>query len=598
MNQTEILEIVSEKIEIFKKSQNKKQLPEYTEVYKDSVDFFERISVHAEIGKFPEKIFKTRAPNQNQEEFDYMKNNYKTTTFPVWSRFLGVLNRIWNDANWSIKYPEGSEDGQEYLSKNYPIYGSIEQYFKSVVTSTKEKDSNAVLCHKPYKLPVTLDKDGDLIVDETQLIAPIATIYNSAQVVGFEDGEYALIELQEKSLVEFGNTKEKTGKVFEFYDTENIWRVVQVGRKLEYKFDLILFWPHKLGYLPVRKLKGVPIQKENEVLYQSHFMSAIEPMDLILLDSSYLQASKAGHAFPHKWEYADECDYYGEYGRCVNGKVTREGDEVDCPSCKGSGRKSRASVLGVTQIKVPNNSNNEASNMSIPPLGWVAPDPTILEFLRSEISKNGEQALSILNLNTSNSDVKGGETALGKQIDREELFSFIKGISDELFDLYEFSHKCLLQMRYGEIELPEISYPKTFSIRSENDLTIEIAAANANGMPDIGKRKLVEEYMYTRFNDEETEKIIKITVASDRLAFLNSLEIQAQKLSGSVANWEIILHTSMYNFIVNALSVDPNFYEKSIEEQKIVLIDMAKAKEIEITPKKINADSILAEVNG
>jgi hypothetical protein len=591
----QILKIVSDKIEVFKSASVKKELPEYTPVYRESVDYYERVSVHSEIGKFPQRIFKKRSPNQSQEEFDYMEANYKTTTFPIWARFTGVLNRIWNDQNWSVKYPDNYEEIENYLT-NYPVYGSLENYFKSIVTPLKEKDSNAVIAHKPFKIP-TKQRGEDIVVDETQRLIPHAVIYNSPQIIGFEDEVYALIELQEKSLVNYGGGLEKSGKVFEFYDDQNIWIVKQVGKKIDYKFEIYLLWNHELGFLPVKKLKGIPIQKEGDVLYQSHFMSAIEPMDLILLDSSHLQASKAGHAFPHKWEYTDECDYNGEYGQCVDGYVVNQGKTMHCPSCSGTGRKKKGTVLGVTQVKTPTSTNPENGNMTIPPLGWVAPDPTILEFLRGEIEKNGKLALSILNLDSSDSDVKGSDTALGKQIDREELFSFIQGISNELFELYEFSNKCLIQMAFPENkELPEISCPKNFSIRSEADLTLEISEANKNGMPDSAKSRLLLEWFSKRFNSIESAKIDKIVFATDRLFALTPLEINAQKLSGVVANWEVILHTSINNFIVNISIQDVNFLDKDIEEQKRLLVEMAKAKETEIAPKRINADQILANL--
>lgn len=593
--------LVAEKIKIFKDAESNKKFPEYTEVYKDSVDYYERISVHAEIGKFPDAIFKTRAPNQSVEEFEYMKANYETTTYPIWTRFLGVLNRMWNDQNWSILWTSKDTviEGKEYLETKYPIYGSLEAYFKSIFTKDKVKDANGVICHKPYRLPIKQDEEGNLSIDDTKLIDYVAVIYNSPQVIGFQDSEYALIELCEKSVVDFGGSKQKIGKVFEFYDEFNIWRIVQIGKKIDYKFDVLLYWEHNLGYLPVKKLGGEAIPKENEILYQSKFMAAIGPMNLVLLDSSYLQAAKAGHAFPHKWEYVDECDYNNGMSSCIEGRIlTADGKETNCPSCQGTGKRNRSSPLGVTQVKAPN-ANSGGDKISAPFFGWESPDPTILNFLRSEIEKNSQIALSILNLNVSDSDVKGSETALGKKIDREEMMSAIQGESDEVFSHYEFSNKCILQMRHGlDVELPSISYPKTFSIRSEADLTEEIGFAKEKGLPDVVIRKLIFEYMATRFNSQdETEKAFKLAAITDRLLTLSSLEIANKKLSHAIANWQDILHTCIYSFI-EELAIDPKFFEKDITEQRKILIKMAKDMDAEINPSAMNVDAILADVNG
>jgi hypothetical protein len=602
-NEAQIKEILTEKIAIFKESEARKKAPEFTEVYQESVEYLERICIHSEIGKFPEKLFKMRAPNQTQEEFDYIKCNHKTVTFPIWAKFINTLNRIWNDANWSIKWPEYSQqDGetpQRYLEKDYPVYGSLENYYKTIVTRLKEKDPNAVICHKPYTLPVIM-KGDELVIDESKYIEPIAVIYESPQIIGFLEKQYALIELNEKSWVIFGNREEKTGKVFEFYDDQNIWRVIQTGKKTDYKFDIVLFWPHKLGYLPCSKLKAVPIPKENSVLYQSHFMSAVEIMDDILLDSSYLKASKATHAFPQKWEYADECDYQQEGSMCVNGVIFIDGGEKTCPSCQGSGKKSMRSPMGVTQVKAPTNYNNESEKLSIPPGGYVSPDPGILDFLRKEIELNKGDALSILNLNTSSSEVKGSETALGKLVDREDMFTVILSISNQVFELFGFSIKCNIQMRYGKDEnLPILCDPRTFSIRNEYDLTEEISKAKENGLPDIAIRQLLIEYLYTRFStQEETTKMVDLAFAVDRLISLSTQDITQKKLSGSVANWEDILHTSVYTFIAEQIQKDPDFLNQPLEKQKSALVKMAKAKDSEVRPQLVNVDSVLAGANG
>jgi hypothetical protein len=607
-SEDQIKGIVNSTVEIYKQSQVSKKLPQYTPVYVESVDAFERISIHAEQGKFPSRLFKKRAPNQTQEEFEYIESTYKNTTFPIWNRFNGFINRIWNDQNWSIKWPENDslnndDSAQKYLEEGYPVFNSLESYYKSIVTPLKEKDAMAVICHKPYFIPTKINEANEIVIDDTQLIKPVAQIYNSSQVVGFLESEYVLIELKEKSLVQFGNGNVREGLVYEFYDRNAIWRIVQVGKKVDYKFEYFVYWNHNLGYLPAKRLGGIPEQKESEIFYWSHFMAAVDTMDDIALDDSFIRIIKAGHAFPHKWEYVDDCDYSNDNGHCMNGHVMvrlEEGGvkEVNCPSCHGTGKSKPSSPLGVYQVKTPNQMGNGSSpDMTIPPFGWVAPDPAIMEFLRKETLLNEQKALSILSL-SSTSDVKGSDTALGKQIDREESFSLVQDISSQNFDLFRFSNKCIIQMRDGlNAPLPEINDPKNFAIRSVNELTEELASAKEKGMPEIAIREILHEYLITRFNAQvETMKMVDLTFYADRLICLSSLEVAQKKLSGSIANWEDILHTSIYTFIAELLVADPKFFDKDLEAQKLALVDKAKAKELEINPKKLNADSIIANV--
>jgi hypothetical protein len=604
MEPKDIEDLVNSKVKIYKKAQADKKPPEYNETYTQSVDNLERISIHSEIGKFPAKLLKKRAPNQTEEELKYIEGTYKNTTFPIWNRFIGFVNRIWNDQNWSIKWPEqlpstGKEETpQDYLTKDYPVFKSLESYYKSIVTPVKQKDAMAVIAHKPYYLPAKMNEQGELVIDDSELIKPIACIYEASQVIEFKESEYVLIELKEKSWVQWGQGEEKTGLVYEFYDQENIWRIQQKGKKIDYKFDYFIYYNHNLGYLPVDRLKGIPEQKETDVLWMSPFMAAIDTMDDITLDDSYLRIIKAGHAFPHKWEYYHDCEYTNETSSCINGKVIVDGKDVICPSCQGTGRSKAASPLGVHQVKAPNRSDDSSREMQIPPFGWVAPDPAIMEFLRKETEKNSEKALSILNLQSS-TDVRGGEPALSRQIDREESFSTIAPISNQTFDLYNFSNKCLIEMRYGVgTDLPVITEPKNYSIRNEHELTEELSEAKKNGMPEIAIRKILQEYLITRFNSQEdTIKAVDITFYADRLICLSTMEISQKKLSGAVANWEDILHTSIYTFIAEAVVLDPKFFEKTLDEQKVILVEKAKTKEAEINPVKLNPDTVLANAN-
>jgi hypothetical protein len=586
---------IAETVAVIKKSD--KKIPEFNPIYKPSIEYLERVSVHSEIGKFPEKLFSDRSPNQTEEERKYIRNNYKTVSFPVWARLMSFLNRIWNDANWSIEYADyerfDEDSPQKYLEEEYPVYGSLEDYFKQIVTATKEKDPNAVIVVKPYKIPMK-EKNGEVYIDETQKIKPVCKIYGCEKVVSFEE-EYALLISEEKSWVEYGNTKIKDGLVFEFYDENNYWKIIQVGKKTDYQFDYILVWAHNLGYLPARKLKAEPKEVEGKVLYQSRFMAAIEPLDLMLLDASNLQVSKNKHVYQHFWEIAPECDYSNEYGHCVDGKIMYDGHNVNCPSCKGTGKKTNKSPLGVYQIK-EHSGLDGGSQMPMPPFGFVAPDPVALEFLREEIERHKEEALSILNL-TSPSHAKGGDVALTRQIDREESFSLLLAISNELFDLYEFMTKCIIEMRYGKIELPVISYPRTFAIRNELDLTEEIKQAKDGGLPDIVIRSLMIEYLKTRFNyQEDVAKMVDVAFSVDRLITLSGQEVGQKKLSGTVSGWEDILHTSVYSFIEDAVYENENFFELDRDSQKEILISKAKSKASEVEPQRITPDSILANL--
>jgi hypothetical protein len=611
----EILTLVSNKASVYK-NLKKNEAPSFGPLYDQSVKYKRRVLVHSDPDFFPENLYKDRAPNQTFDELEYVKNNHKAITYPVFDRYQTVVGRTWNDANWSFnswgkidsKFTE-DQSPQKYFEEQYPVFGSLEYYFKTIVMDIKSKDPNALKVHKPYEIPVktnedgslSLTEDGKIILDQSQMIEPIAFIYGCESVIAYKQGEYALVLTEEKSKVEVGKNTERSGLVFEFYDENSIYTVRQIGKKSDYAFEVHLLWQHDLGYLPCSKLKGKPSYIKDEIIYKSHFMPACEPLDIALLDNAYLLIGKYRGAFPQRWEYITPCEYsHPEGGSCDKGKVRISAENtITCPSCKGSGAQRSLSPFQTIQMPIPD-SFSQGNGAPAPPFaGYVDFDIKTCEFLDKQIDKNISRGLSILNIDKSNEAAQGSDTALGKQIDREEMFSFLLNISHQIFDEFEFSLSTIQKMRYGiNAERPTVSYPKNFSIRSEVDLTEEIAVAKKEGLPDVVIRQLVFEYVNTRFsNSDRANKIVDLVFATDRIVTLSSLEI-AQKIGiGTVAKWEDILHTSIYMWIDDKLKNEPDFFDKDFQVQQQDIIDLAKEKDKEINPPKVAVDDILTSAN-
>lgn len=558
----------------------------YSEEHAKKVELSDRVAVHCEIGKFPEKLFITRAPNQTTQEFDYIKANHKTVSFPVWVKYLGVLNRIWADQNWSIHWPDASDSERDYIYKEIPFYGSTENFFKTLITPIKGKDANAVMVVKPYEIPVlvddegepVLDADNDLQIDPTAKPITYPVIYPSIRVIKFVKDRYALVELTERSQILVGKEKKYEGRVYELYDENRIIRIVQVGKQDKPEFKSSVYWTHNLGYLPVWEMQGVPIEFEDRILWQPPFMAAVESLDLMLLDNSYLITQKAAHAYQQKWEVSNTCEHVDDqWGMCVSGYLGTGEDRHKCAGCNGTG-KQRPSILGVYQVAAPDANNPSIGNVPIPPFGWVAPNPEILMFLVDELKRHLDDAESILNLKSSDSNAKGDETALGKQIDREELFSFLLSVANQTFELFVNCNKAVIEMRFGKgAKLPDVSSPKNFTLRTEQDITEEIVSAKEGGAPDSVIRNLLLEWVSIRFNDGgKVMKITEIAFAADKLATLSSSEITAKVIAKTVSAWQDTLHTFVYSYIDFFLRTDSKWFDKKIEDQVKDLENKAK----------------------
>lgn len=591
MEQTEIQLIISETVAQLKKGVNKKERPRFNPVYIKTVDLKERIEVHTDLDNVPKGMIKRRGPYEDDKQYEYRKNNWNNITMPYFMKALGSLNRIMNPSNYSITFDSNQTEEQEYFNKYIPVFGSIENYFEQVVLTQKIVDPNSLMVIKPASLPIreeVVDGEQVFVFDDTKKIAPVPFIYGCEKVIHCREGVYAMIEIEEKSWVKNGNMTVKEGKIFEFYDTENIYRIKQVGVKREYEFTAPeLYYPHNLGYLPCERLKGIPKKDEDLIYYQSYFIYAIPHLDVALFEYSNLDMSTVTQLFPQRVEYVDKCEYAG----CDHGIIRMWDEENEseihnnCPSCHGSGVRQKVGPMMTKQHIAPDRlTSDQDTQMPFPGLAYVAPDSAPLTFVHNKFKQDVIDAFSFVNINVSNTDVKGSETALGKQIDREELFSFIMRISNEFYDLMGFCIKTIGMMRYGrEFKMPIISPPTSFAIRSEQDLTAELIEGKKAGLPDIALRQIIRDLIAKRFSNQvNIEPIVSVVFLVDRFVTSNTIDLTAKLANGTAMKWEAVLHDSIYTIIDNALLTDPNFFTKDIMAQKDYIIAESKKIAAEI----------------
>ena len=263
----------------------------YNTNYLTKVELMERIKYHAELGMFPEKIFVAKAPRQTAEELNYIRENYKQVTLPVYLDYLSTIQRIFHDTNYNIAYAkeetiEGEAGFQEYVETDLPLYGSLESYIKFIVPHIKSVDANGIIAVRPYELNYIQTETGEIKIDDSELFEPIPIYYSSEQIVAESHDEFYLVECNDKSEVEYYNKVQKVGKIFEFYDSENIYRITQVGKYTDNEFIVELIINHNSGTVPCIKLNGVPSLQNGEIIYVSPFNYAVDLLDLVAINSS------------------------------------------------------------------------------------------------------------------------------------------------------------------------------------------------------------------------------------------------------------------------------------------------------------------------
>jgi hypothetical protein len=579
-------------VEATKNVSQKKQIGLH-DLYTDTVDLAEANSYHAVKGIYPEKLFEFRSPNQTQKEADYIKNNYKQHTLPVFLDYMNTIQRPFADGNWGIDYREDEATYksadltfQSYVENDIPIYGSLETFIKGILPAIKTIDANGFIGVRPEEIEYELNEANEPIISN-ELYKPTIYYYPSKDVIEYEQNEYYLFLSCDKSVVEFGGKQVKEGNIYELYTRNAIYFIVQYGRKQDNLFRTELFFEHNIGECQVHQLKGIPTLKGDDILWQSPFSYATDLLDLVATNANFLQALVNSCVFPVKVMYGSPCEFKDSEGFiCSEGRIIANGIEKTCPSCNGIGLKSRISPLGTLLLNPTTKFAVGEEKSTQDPLKYVSPEIHTLDFIDKKVASDTDKARKILHLQTSNSEVKGTEnlTATGMSLDNKAMYAFVKPISDQIFEIYEFCLNAIGEQRYGDsFQGVAMSYPKTFDFKSSEDYLIDIGNAIKNNLSPAFIQLLLLQYINAYYGDnQKSTGIFKLVMSADRLLGLSQDEINMKLARGTVSKWEDILHSSVLNFINDSLNTDENFMDKDLELQIATLHDLAKKKADEI----------------
>ena len=292
-----------------------------------------------------------------------------------------------------------------------------------------------------------------------------------------------------------------------------------------------------------------------------------------------------------KWEYVDECDTCNGSGEVESAIGFEEKVAIACSSCAGSGTKRMFGPMNVYQVQAPNRFTSEVeTKVNIPPAGFIDVKHDILEFLNKQVITNIQMAFELLSIDVMNNEkISGRETATGKAIDREELYSFLLRFANTVFDDFEFAIDTIGSMRYrGEWSMPAVRYPQNFEMRTDAELTEEIKQA-----PNFSRAMLAQQYLETRFPIQEVKSaIMKLSVQIDPYFNLDAKDVMALVASGIAEKWKAVMHFEIEAIVKALVEEDEAFLDKPMLEQKA----MIEAKAKEMTPavqNGLNVDAII-----
>lgn len=567
---------------------SEKEKKPYGEEYYVIQKQVKHIRPHADENYVPDDLVQKRAPNATDDQVQYIKKNWKCTTAPVFHELLNVIQRGFIDDNWQIIWNDEQEEMRIYCEEDFPKFGSTESFIKEIVPPLKYKDANCVLAVRPRSLPYMKDdegnfirtEDGSLLVDDTQRLEPAFYLHPSERVLMREESFILAID-EEKSLVEYNRKMVREGRVLFLYTKDNIYKIEQVGKKTDNKYDVYLYYQHDEGVIPATELKGIPqIISNGKVIQKSPFRFATDLLDLALTNKNYLQVSVNNVVFPFRIMMADKCTFATDEGYCQGGKwISNEnGMHVGkCKSCGGSGNSVPYSPLGVYLYEKPD--SFEGSSIPFKPVEFVEAPTQNLEFIENLVESDTDKAKAILHLQRTQSQrMTNDVTATESVYNDTGQISFVRYNVHQLFDLWYWALNRISWQRYDSYDyVPDLVYPRTFDFRSELDIWNQIKVARESEAPVSIIGDLFKSLVNNLYASSPRKMAIFETLTqADKLLALSGMDIASRKASNTIEGWEVVLHDSGLQLIGQLIREDDNYLDLELQERIDRLTELAK----------------------
>ena len=524
------------------------------EDYDDAVEMYEQLETHAD-GEYPARLIDERRPAESDEIKHYRKKIFVPITKPVFTKVYNSLMKIRKSQDWTIDFPaevparipEG-ETPKTYLMRNMPRNGSITNWMFSVCFKQYLIDANAVVLTLPTNFEVPAN----------QYFEPYPMIFNSPDVLDYKEGLYYVL-------------KEHDEPVYWVIQPDVIQRFRVKDHEAREEFNIV----NTLGYIPVRHLYGMFIENyKDRALYESRISGIVPKMDEALREYSDLQAEIVQHIHSTMWAMQPQ-----QCGRCKGvGEIPRENSApVQCPSCSGKGLMP-LNPFEHLLLAAPRPGDPA---IPTPPIGYVQKQTEIARLQEERIRQHIYDSLSAINMEFL-ADTPIAQSGVAKQVDREELYSFVHSIAEDVVRIMDEVIYDICSWRYSGIVpdvnvlLPYIPVPERYDILSGKVLVEELAQmTTAKVDPAIINAAQIE-LAAKKFNDSMVKDHVVLKLKLDPFAGVSEEAIAMQQTFGAIDRLDLIVHANINKFVSRALDSVPGFGELSYEEQSNILQGYAR----------------------
>lgn len=557
---------------------DKKKQPLRHENYDFSVEQAFNMAVHVD-GLSPGKLLEEFRPNEPIDIHNYRLDIWEPITKSWAKKIINVAKKIKMSGNWKVDHPKPEnaipegETLEDYTETNYPQFRSLSNWVFNVSMKQDFIDPNAVVVFMPIDEPR----------EDTDFFKPFGRIYRSDQVVDYDHDNYYTILLDEKSRI-----KDKDdGNIYLVVTSDQIIRITQIGREGNKNiYEQEVLYEHNFGETPAFLLGGDYATDTFPFAYVSFISDVVPFWNKAIRQESDLDAQYVQHMYLERVELEVDCDnncYFDEQEGLHVVRV-QDGECITCHRCKGTGKIKGRSPYGVTSVK--KDEMGVDRNQIFPGVEYIDKPIDIVTKAEERVDSLITKGLATLNMEFL-SKVPLNESGKSKEVDREEVSSWLSDVSDNIFDnILANSYKYVNMWRYfilfnGNKErlkdnLPIIHKPINFSVITDEIIAQQMNSFKNAGVSDETLSIMESDLIDKRFSsDIERKKLLKAVLDLDPMPSKTEEDKMTILANRGTTQENYIISSNIKPFILEALGEDDGFLEKSRDEQLDKLKEMA-----------------------
>lgn len=564
---------------------------------KESEKEYTDLKIHMD-GEYPETLLEDRRPNEPQHIKDFRKAIFSHISMPVVNKVVAALGKIRKSADFDVKFDTSKNSkvikkGEElnlYLTKNFPVFKSVDKWAFDVMLKQYLHDANGVIAVFPKEFSK----------EDTQYHKAFPFIFNSTDVINFVEEDWCLLKTHDQITVTLEDGRQINRDKYLLITTYSyeVW----VQNQSNDGWGMIEEFRHDMKELPVWKMGGLSkATKQGSFIWRSRIYPMVPRLNEAVREYSDLQASVVQHLFLESWEIESQrCSVCNGIG-----KVPKDGGGgmVKCPNKACKSGTLIPSPYETTIYRLPRAGEQPLPS---PPKGYIDRNPEIIKIQDERIDKHEFKALSAINMeflaqspmNTS------GES---KKMDREETTSFVHGIAEDVIGNMDKVCYYINLWRNGKViksreellaQLPVIPVPEKYDLFTSSVLLEEINAARTAKLSPVVMAALEAEYASKKFiHDEQAKNECILIINLDPLPGLSIDEKASELFNKGITETDFVISCNIKSFVGAAIVEDENFPMLDITKQRQALTKLAQAKTQEIMDSQKAKMKLAAEFN-